>query len=148
MDCMTKTIVPHIGDVKAFNLKQRGAEGMVSDGSVRDLTAVLALGIKVFSAGNGIAAGTEETDQYEANVPIGCGGVFVRPGDLIVGDDGGVVVVPQEVVLDVLEFAEDHSGAEEYIKELAAKENVPTWTYYPPNDAFIARYKREKLGQS
>ena len=67
---------------------------------------------------------------YEENVTIACGGVAVRPGDLIVGDDDGVLVVARSIVMKVLEWAEDHEKSEEYIKERIQTENVSPGKYY------------------
>ena len=75
---------------------------------------------------------------------IQCGGVAVRPGDLVVGDDDGVVVVPRLVATEVLEWAEDHEGLEEYVKGLIENENVPPGKYYPPSDETLRRYRESR----
>ena len=90
--------------------------------------------------------GADEIDPFEANVTIGCGGVAVRPGDLIVADDDGVVVVPERIVEEVIDWVEEHEAVEEYIKGLIEAEGVAPGKYYPPTDATIARY-HEETGQ-
>jgi len=59
-----------------------------------------------------------------------CGGVAVRPGDLIVGDDDGIVVVAAGIAEAVIDWVEEHEQAEEYIKALIESENVAPGKYY------------------
>ena len=69
------------GEMKLLQLKMNGAEGIVTDGAVRDLTGVRKLGFKIFAAGGTVAAGKAPfMFSYEANVVIQCGGIAVRPG--------------------------------------------------------------------
>ena len=82
------------GDVTLIQLKNQGAEGLVTDDSICDINAVKPYGFKLFAAGNTARVGEPDVWPYEANGVIQCGGVTVRPGDVIVGDDDGVVVVP------------------------------------------------------
>ena len=120
------------GDVKLIQLKNQGAEGLVTDGSIRDINAVKSYGFKLFAAGNTARVGEPDVWPYEANGVIQCGGVTVRPGDVIVGDDDGVVVVPERVAEEIIEWAEDHEKVEEQIKTLIEKDNVPPGKYYNP----------------
>lgn len=131
------------GDVKLLQLKMRGAAGLVTDGSIRDLDIVKDYGLKVFAGGRTPMGGADEIDPFEANVTIGCGGVAVRPGDLIVGDDDGVVVVPECVVERVIDWVEEHEAVEEYIKGMIEEEGVAPGKYYPPTDATIKRYHED-----
>jgi regulator of RNase E activity RraA len=119
------------GDVKLLQLKMVGASGVVTDGAIRDLDVVKTYGLGIFAQERTLSGGPlEGVMPYEENVTIACGGVAVRPGDLIVGDDDGVVVVARSIVLEVLEWAEDHEISEEYIKERIQIENVAPGKYY------------------
>jgi len=120
------------GDVKLIQLKNQDAEGLVTDGSIRDINAVLPYGIKLFAAGNTARVGEPDVWPYEANGVIQCGGVTVKPGDVIVGDDDGVVVVPERVAEEVIDWAEDHEQVEEQIKDLIEREGVAPGKYYNP----------------
>jgi regulator of RNase E activity RraA len=68
--------------------------------------------------------------------------VAVRPGDLIVGDDDGIVVVARGIVEEVIDWAEDHEKSEEHIKELIQEENVAPGKYY--NQDTFERLSRER----
>jgi len=81
------------GDVLSLYAQQVGLAGLVIDGSVRDSQAIVDMGFPVFSRGVSIK-GTGKFQPGEVNTPICCAGVSVQPGDLIVGDADGVVVVP------------------------------------------------------
>jgi regulator of RNase E activity RraA len=102
----------------------------VTDGAIRDLGAVKEYGMALFSGGRTGAVGEPDVFPYEANVTIQCGGAVVKPGDLIVGDDDGVVVVARPIVEQVIEWAEEHEAAEEWIKSQIQKENVAPGKYY------------------
>ncbi|WP_059103039.1 RraA family protein [Shouchella shacheensis] len=81
-----------------------GLNGIVSDGVIRDINDTVALDFPVFCQGTTPAAG-KKTKEGERQVPINCGGVQVRPGDIIVGDIDGVVVVPAEQAKEVQKAA-------------------------------------------
>jgi len=129
-DTMGKSHASIGGDVKLLQLKMLKAEGVVTDGAIRDLDAVKVHGLKLFAGGRTGALGMPDICPYEANVTVQCGGVAVRPGDLIVGDDDGVVVVANRIVGEVIEWAEEREEAEEHIIELIQKEGVAPGKYY------------------
>ncbi len=85
----------HFGDIMALACKVRGIQGVILDGSCRDIEDIREMGFPVFS--NGVnPSGTVKASIGEVNVPIICGGVTVHPGDIILGDCDGVVVVSQK----------------------------------------------------
>ena len=88
--------------------------------------------------------GADEVDPFEANVTIQCGGVAVRPGDLIVADDDGVVVVPEIIAKEVIDWVEEHEAVEEYVKGLIEKENVAPGKYYPITEETVKQYHASK----
>ncbi len=90
-----------IGDIAGQALSGRGGDGMVVDGAVRDLDGLDAAGLPTFAAGAHPATGSNE-GPGAINVVVQCGGVTVRPGDVIRGDASGLVVVPQEHLTAVL----------------------------------------------
>ena len=101
-----------IGDRIAYYLQaKRKVNGVVVDGSVRDARGLREAGMPVFTRGvTPKVFGAQGPGAV--NVPIACGGVPVNPGDIIVGDDDGVVVVPLEDATRVLALAEEHLAGE------------------------------------
>ena len=92
------------GDILASGCQNKGVRGLVIDGTVRDTAEIRALGFPVFCRGANPTA-TAKADPGEIDIAVDCGGVRVRPGDIILGDDDGVVVVPRECLGAVLEGA-------------------------------------------
>ena len=84
-----------VGEIVVSNCIRRGAAGLVIDGAVRDSDILPTLAIPVFAKGV-THRGCYKDGPGEINVTIACGGVVVRPGDLVVGDSDGIVIVPYE----------------------------------------------------
>jgi regulator of RNase E activity RraA len=122
------------GSLLSTGAKYKGAKGAIIDGISRDTKAIKEMGFPVFVKGiaPGDSKGRIEIICY--NQPIKCGGVWVNPGDVVFGDDDGVVVVPQEIALEIVELAEEkfekekkfmkglHNGAS--VKEMFDKYSV------------------------
>jgi RraA family protein len=99
-----------LGDLISTKAKHRGAAGVVIDGLVRDLPNIRELDFPVYARGT-TPIGPLHRGPGEINYPICCGGVVVNPGDLVVGDATGVVVVPQDIAEELLERLKAHAGA-------------------------------------
>lgn len=102
---------PYFGDLIMGAAKAVGLEGMVIDGYCRDKAGCLELHFPVFSRGQ-LQRGVVKKNPGKINHPIVCGGVPVKPGDLVVGGADGVTVVPRELVYQVLEKAEEKQAYE------------------------------------
>ncbi|WP_286231984.1 RraA family protein [Neobacillus mesonae] len=89
------------GDFVVGMMQTLGIAGLVVDGVIRDLAGIKELNFPVFSKGTAVAA-SGKAGFGEINVPISCGGMTVHPGDLIIGDVDGVVVVPQAIEQEIL----------------------------------------------
>lgn len=85
------------GELLTLSAKQRGLAGLVTDGYVRDRAAIKDMGFSVFARGV-IPQGTFKLSAGYVNRPVSCAGIVVSPGDAIIGDDDGVVVVPSQSV--------------------------------------------------
>jgi regulator of RNase E activity RraA len=90
------------GGLMSLEAIQRGVAGVVVDGAVRDVDTIRELGLPVFARHVTPCVGSNRTVGSTGN-PIVCGGVIVRTGDLIIADDDGVVVVPEERIEEVLQ---------------------------------------------
>lgn len=115
-DCHGYDQAGHFGDIMALACKMRGIAGVIIDGSCRDAEDIKALGLPVFVRGFN-PSGTVKASLGQVNVPVICGGVAVRPGDMIIGDCDGVVVVPQDVEDEVFEKAKAKFEKEIHIVE-------------------------------
>ena len=122
------------GDIKFLRMKQLGAGGLVTDGGVRDSVSLKEYGFPVYSASLTAKQGPAEFWPWQVNDAIQCGGVLVRPGDALVGDDDGVVVVPQSIVDEVIEIAHQREEVEEVVKAQLEVEQCSPGKYYPFND--------------
>lgn len=90
------------GELAAAECQTKGLGGFVTTGSVRDTAEIIAMGFPVFSSGVSIV-GTVKESLGLMNHPISAGGVIVHPGDIILGDDDGIVVIPLAGAADALE---------------------------------------------
>lgn len=134
------------GDVKALQLKMNQADGIVTDGSIRDLDVMEAenYGLIIYAQGRTPYASEPWATPAEENVDIQCGGALVRPGDVLVGDGDGVVVVPSWFAAECVEVVEEHEGVEAYVKQKILAEGVAPGKYYPPSPALWEEYRAAK----
>jgi hypothetical protein len=110
---------------------QIGCAGLVTDGSVRDTNALLNYGFPVYSHSTTANQGPAAMQPWAVNEVINVGGVSVRPGDFIIGDQDGVVVVPQKIAPDVLRIAEEREEVEDVIKEALIVNPGSPGRFYP-----------------
>lgn len=106
------------GDFVVGMAQTMGVAGIVVDGVIRDIAGIKSLNFPVFSKGTTVAS-SGKAGVGEINVPISCGGMAVNPGDIIVGDVDGVVVIPQAVEKEVLTKAIDKVN-----KDIAREERI------------------------
>ena len=109
------------GDIMAKTAKKYGIEGTVIDGVCRDIPAVLECGYPVFSKGFYMRTGKDRVYVDSVNTPVTLSEIQVFPGDIVVGDDSGVVVVPQDMAETVAEIAENIDQKEQEILRLVAE---------------------------
>ena len=140
LDCRGETRAASGGQILTTRLKIRGAAGLVSDGPVRDSGAIAAMDFPVYCAAGSVPLNLIHHHAADLNVPIGCGGVAVYPGDILVGDDEGVAVVPQHLADEVATDAAEQEILETFVLErIEAGARLPGT--YPPDSETRSRYE-------
>lgn len=129
-----------LGDILALRAKTRGAAGVVTDGAARDVTAVAATGLPVFAAGAHPAVLGRRHVPWETDVTVACGGTTVQVGDVVVGDDDGVIAIPPDLLAEVLADAEQQEHEENWIAERVA-EGASVDGLYPLTGEWRTRYE-------
>ncbi|QGU08678.1 Homoprotocatechuate catabolism bifunctional isomerase/decarboxylase [Corynebacterium occultum] len=110
-----------LGDILAIRAKARGAAGVVTDGGVRDYEAVREIGLPVFTQGAHPAVLGRRHVPWDFDLAIGCGNATVVPGDLIVGDDDGVIVIPRALAEEVADAALAKEHEDEWVAQRVAE---------------------------
>jgi regulator of RNase E activity RraA len=147
MESMRSKVMSIGGDIKFLRLKQRGVDGLVCDGGIRDMHTVREYGIGLWGLGKTSNLGTRVGTPYSTNDAIAVDGVQVRPGDYIVADDDGVVVIPRAVAPEIAQKAIEYDDLEEWIRRRLDEENLSPGKYYPPDDETFALYRKWKAEQ-
>lgn len=133
------------GDILCARMAHRGVAGLVTDGVIRDINGVRDTGLRTWCRGT--AAPSSATGMIFVNwqEPVGCGGVAVYPGDVIVADDDGAVVVPEAFLPEVLDAGPAQEKLEAWIMT-QVRQGHPLPGLYPANEATLARYRAETGG--
>jgi regulator of RNase E activity RraA len=128
------------GDILLTRAMCRGAAGFVTDGAVRDGHALAALPFPVYA--RAVTATTRPACFHVADlqVPIGCAGVAVYPGDVLVGDRDGVIVVPRALAPVIAGPAAEQERLETYLRE-RVRQGEPLRGVYPPDESTLADYR-------
>jgi regulator of RNase E activity RraA len=141
VDARGVTTAGIVGDILAARLAERGCAAIVTDGAVRDVAALRAGPLPVFCAGAAAPASLNAHYGADTELPIGCGGVAIVPGDIMIGDADGVVVVPRALADAVAREAFEQERLERFLRLLVAR-GRPTVGTYPPNDATRCEYEQ------
>ncbi len=131
-----------LGDILAIRAHARGAAGIVTDGGVRDLDAVTAVGIPVYTVGAHPAVLGRKHVPWDVGLTVACGGTTVQPGDVIVGDADGVIVIPPALADEVADAALAQEDEDAWVAARVAEGN-PVDGLFPMNAAWRARYEAE-----
>jgi regulator of RNase E activity RraA len=126
-----------LGAILATRLKMRGAAGVVTDGAVRDYVEIGASGLPAFCRAPHPGANKEIYHPGDFDLAMGCGGVAVFPGDVVVGDDDGVVVLPRHLAAEIAAEGVENELKEEFIMERVRSGKSIVGTY-PLDEAGLA----------
>ncbi|MBS1905543.1 MAG: fumarylacetoacetate hydrolase family protein [Actinobacteria bacterium] len=128
-----------LGDILALRAKARHAAGVVTDGGVRDFAAVAEIGLPVFSRGAHPSVLGRKHVPWDVDVTIACGGATVQPGDIIVGDSDGVIVIPPALAQEVVDATLAQEEEDAWIAE-QVEAGHPVDGLFPMNAAWRAKY--------
>lgn len=133
MDCRQDASAASAGSILLTRLQLRGAAGAVTDGGIRDASGAAALEMPVFA--NKPSAPTNLTKHHAVDIglPIACGGVAVYPGDIVLGDDDGVMIIPRHLAEEIAEETIEMELFEEFVLEQVLQ-GASTAGLYPPTD--------------
>jgi regulator of RNase E activity RraA len=131
------------GDILCARMARRGVAGLITDGAVRDLAGVLETGLPVWCQGAAAPPSIAGLTFVNWQEPIACGGVAVFPGDFIVADNDGAVLIPAALVDIVVELAPEQERLEDWImQEVLAGASLQG--LYPPDADSKKRYEATK----
>ena len=145
-DAMGVTGAGIFGDILVMRMARRNVTALVTDGVIRDKAGCLAANLPIWCQGTAAPASVNGLTFVGWDEPIACGGCAVFPGDVIVADDDGAVVIPQNLV----EYVAAEGAEQELYESFVVSEverGVPLPGLYPPNDEAKARYQAWKAGR-
>ena len=135
-----------MGDILATRMRVRGVAGLVTDGAVRDVAGVTASGFPVVCASATAPANIASFSDGGRQLAIACGGVCVVPGDAIIADHDGAIVIPADLLEAVVDDGEKQEAFEAWVLgEVEAGQGI--FGLYPPDDETRARYEAWKARQ-
>jgi len=131
------------GDILMTRLQVRGVAGVVTDGGLRDSQTIEKLPWPAYCGARSAPLNLVRHHAIDSQVPIGCGGVPVYPGDVMVGDQEGVVVIPANIAEEVAKEAAAQTVFEDWVEE-RVKEGRSIFGLYPPSPETKAEFEAWK----
>ncbi len=134
-----------VGDVIMTRFVVRGGGGLVVNGAIRDLSALSKMDLPLYIKGAHASGSARRIVGIEMNVTVSCGGVAVVPGDVLLGDAQGVIVIPQELSSQVAQEALALEHTESFLKaKLKEDGHRKIFETYPPDEATLREYEEWK----
>lgn len=146
VDAMGVTDAGVFGDILCTRMVKRGVAALVTDGVVRDVSGVLGSGLPVWCSGAAAPPSVAGLTFVDWQAPIACGGVAVFPGDVVVVDDDGAVLIPAALLDDILSLAPEQERLENWIMQQVER-GAALPGLYPPNAENKARYLADTAGK-
>ncbi len=142
MDCRGDASAASAGSILLTRLQVRGGAGVVTDGGIRDAAGAAALAMPVFAAKPSAPTNLTKHHAVDIGLPIGCGGVAVYPGDIVLGDGDGVMVIPRHLADAIAAETVPMETFEAFVLEEVLR-GVPIIGLYPPtNPETLARFEQ------
>ena len=129
-----------LGDILVARLQILGAVAAVSDGPMRDVAEIRPLGFPIFCSGAVAPPSIARLIFADWQIPVACGQVAVIPGDILVGDEDGVVVVPRALAEEVARDAVEQERFERFV-QIRVKNGASVQGLYPANEQTLAAYQ-------
>lgn len=146
VDAMGVTDAGVFGDILCTRMVKRGVTALVTDGVVRDVSGVLGSGLPVWCSGAAAPPSVAALTFVDWQRPVACGGVAVFPGDVLVVDDDGAVLIPAALLDEILVMAPEQERLESWIMR-QVEQGAALPGLYPPNAENKARYLAETAAQ-
>jgi regulator of RNase E activity RraA len=127
------------GDILILRLKKRGVAAVVTDGALRDTPILAKMEYPVFCSAAAAPASVSTLFAADVQRPIACAGVAIFPGDILVGDAEGVVVVPRALAEEVARDGTEQERLERFVHS-RIEQGYPTFGTYPPDEETLAAY--------
>jgi regulator of RNase E activity RraA len=143
IDARGETGAGTLGDILITRMQQRGVAGIVTDGALRDTPAIKTIDLPNYARAAAPYMSSLLHHPIDINVPIGCGGAAVIPGDVIVGDGDGVVVLPRALAGEIAREAFEKEQYEDWALA-RIRSGASILNTYPPSRETLAEYEREK----
>jgi len=132
------------GSILVARLMVRNAAGIVTDGGFRDSTDIASLNFPAFHQRPSAPTNLTLHQAIDINVPIGCGGVAVFPGDIIVGDMDGVMVIPNKIIEEVINECSEMTLFETFVMEKVKQGQTILGLYPPTEQSTLIEYNKWK----
>jgi regulator of RNase E activity RraA len=133
------------GSILVTRLMKRGVSGIVTDGGFRDSSEIADLDFPSFHQKPSAPTNLTLHQALDINVPIGCGDVAVFPGDIIVGDNDGVMVIPSEIINEVTQECIEMTLFEDFVLEQVNKGATIIGLYPPTKEETLQKFEKWKL---
>jgi regulator of RNase E activity RraA len=140
MDSRKDARAASAGAILVGRLKMRGVAGVVTDGGFRDSAEIAALGIPAYHQRPSAPTNLTLNQAIDINVPIGCGDAPVFPGDVVVGDADGVIIIPAHLADEVAAEATEMTAFEDFVAEKVAEGRSILGLYPPTDEANLAEF--------
>ncbi len=141
MDSRKDARAASAGDILITRLMVRGGAGVVSDGGFRDSMVIGALDIPAYHSRPASPTNLTLHEAIDINVPIGCGDVAVFPGDIVVGDDDSVIVIPAHLADEIAEEAHEMTAYEDFVVERVKAGETIIGLYPRTRDDHLAAFE-------
>lgn len=139
IDSRGDTRAASAGNMLMTRMMRKGVAAAITDGAFRDGTEIGKMAFPAYCAANTASTRPAFHRAADMQLPIGCAGVAVYPGDIVVGDSDGVVVIPREIAEELSHAAFEQEQREAFLFT-RIDAGAPLWGTYPPNEATLADY--------